>query len=37
MIARTERLHRPQSDPAPHAAATALDVVAPAATTSATT
>lgn len=36
MIARTVRRHRPQSSPAPHAAATWLQVVAPAATASAT-
>jgi hypothetical protein len=28
-MARTVRLHRPQSDPAPHAAATSFDVEAP--------
>jgi hypothetical protein len=37
MIARTVRLHRPHSDPAPHAAATAFDVEAPLATHSFTT
>jgi len=37
MIARTVRLHRPQSEPAPHAAATSFDVEAPFATHSFTT
>src|SRR5690349_15406016 len=32
MIARTVRRHLPHSDPAPHASATCLEVVAPAAT-----
>ncbi len=36
MIARTVRLQRPQSDPAPHAIATSLHVDAPRATASAT-
>ncbi len=36
MIARTARLHRPQSDPAPQAIATSLHVDAPHATASAT-
>jgi hypothetical protein len=36
MIARTVRLQRPQSDPAPHAMATSLHVDAPHATASAT-
>lgn len=36
MIARTVRLHRPQSDPAPQAIATSLHVEAPHATASAT-
>jgi hypothetical protein len=36
MIARTVRLHRPHSEPAPHAAATAFDVDAPLATQSLT-
>ncbi len=34
MIARNVRLQRPQSPPAPHAAATSLDVEAPRATAS---
>src|SRR5262245_56448182 len=34
MIARRVRRHRPQSPPAPHAAATSLDVAAPCATAS---
>jgi hypothetical protein len=37
MIARTVRLHRPHSDPAPHAVATSFDVEAPLATHSFTT
>jgi len=37
IIARTVRRHRPQSDPAPHALATSLQVDAPRATASATT
>ena len=37
MIDRTVRLHRPHSDPAPHAAATSFDVDAPLATQSCTT
>ena len=37
MIARTVRLHRPQSEPAPQAAATSFDVEAPLATHSLTT
>ncbi|AKK28052.1 hypothetical protein AB431_16720 [Mycobacterium sp. EPa45] len=36
MMARTERRHRPQSPPAPQAAATCLDVNAPPATASVT-
>jgi len=36
MIARTVRRQRPQSEPAPHAAATSFDVKAPAATASPT-
>jgi hypothetical protein len=36
MIARTVRLQRPQSEPAPHALATSLHVLAPHATASAT-
>jgi len=35
MIDRTVRRHRPQSEPAPHAAATCFDVQAPLATASA--
>ncbi len=37
MIARTVRLHRPQSEPAPQAAATSFDVEAPLAIASLTT
>jgi hypothetical protein len=37
MIERTVRLHRPQSEPAPHAAATSFDVEAPLETASLTT
>src|SRR6476659_9091760 len=37
MIALTVRRQRPQSAPAPHASATSLEVLAPPATTSATT
>jgi hypothetical protein len=36
MIARTVRLHRPQSMPAPHTFATSRDVVAPHVTASVT-
>jgi hypothetical protein len=36
MIARTVRLQRPHSEPAPQAAATSLEVLAPAATASVT-
>jgi hypothetical protein len=36
MIARTVRLQRPHSEPAPQAAATSLDDLAPAATASVT-
>lgn len=37
IIARTVRLHRPHSEPAPQAAATSFDVEAPLATASFTT
>jgi hypothetical protein len=36
MMARTVRRHRPHCEPAPHAFATSLEVVAPVATASAT-